>query len=281
MTTIAKNKNSNGTALVARSLGIAEAPTADYPPLCGGDEVREMVEAVRANLGGSLSLNDLVRVKTPAGGSTKWVVPTISGEESVDRIVGLLVYQSKGGVLWPTDEMAGGNHLPVLVSHDLITAVRVGSDLGDIDPAQLAACEIRPGVYSWQALPWAQWGTGKGGVGKRVKEYRTLCVLQPGEVMPIVVRAGAGSAKSVDGFLRRMALSGVIYHRLIVGLRLVKAKSHAGIDYAQIEIDPLGIVPSGDAMRVADLYAQMLSAAVAADLTDTASQDDEHTITVA
>lgn len=280
MSTTTKKSNTGGTALAVRNSGIPPAIVGDYPPLCGGDEVREMVEAVKANLGGSLSLNDLTRIKTPSGGGLKWQVPTLDGEEYVDAIEGLLVYQSKGGVLWPTAELEVGNQLPVLVSHDLVTATRVGNDLGDIDPAKLNACEIRPGVYSWQALPWSQWGSGKGGIGKRAKEYRTLCVLQPGEVMPVVVRAGAGSAKSVDGFLRKMALAGLIYNRVVVRLRLVRAKSKGGIDYSQIAIDPIGLVEGLAGAQVASLYAQMLSSAVAADLVDATSAADDNTITV-
>jgi hypothetical protein len=225
-----------------------------YPALIDGSELREALAANTRGVG--FQESDLVRVKTPAGGSTKWAIPGVAGEEIVEEVSGLLVYFAPHGVLWPSQEVAGEGQLPLLVTTDLVTARRVGDDYGDIDPDELEQFANRDGTYSWPELPWNQWGSGKGGVGKRCKESRLLMILREGEAFPLLIRAQPGSLKTVRPFIMRLPIP---HWRAVVGLRLQATQSRAGVRYAQIVPRLIGSVSKEVGQVVKGLYTDPLA----------------------
>jgi len=207
-----------------------------------------------------------VRIKTPAGGSRTWQWTDAGNNEREARVIrGLLVCYLVRGTLWGRDEVSKGVQ-PVLQTYDLATATRLNDDLGDLDAEQLEACRIGDRLYDWKRLPWNQYGTGKGGAGKRCKESRLLGILQPGEAWPVIVTAGPGSLKTVPPFVRRLT---VPHFQAIVELSLEKQTSSGGIDYSRIVPKFVGTISREDGATMRRLYTEPLSR-IAAEIGDDA-----------
>jgi hypothetical protein len=225
-----------------------------------GDE--DFKEAMAANLstGETIRVSDLIRVKTPAGGGRTWQYTNSDGVEVEEKsITGLLVYYAPVGQLWGSDNPTKGAR-PVLTSYDLKTAVRTNDDLGDIDAEQLAAFRIGDRLYDWEAMgregsPFG-WGSGKGGMGRRIKEARVLAILQPGEAWPVLINAGAGSLATVCPWVKRLK---VAHFRVVVSLTLNKAVSKGGIDYSQIIPELVGTISREEGLVIKRLYTDPLT----------------------
>jgi len=224
-----------------------------YPALIDGSEIRE---AIIANTRGEgFTEADLTRVPVPTGGGTTWTIPGISGDETTDAIVGILVYFQPRGVLWPTMELEGSGQLPLLLTNDLITARMVGDYYGDIDPTTLEPYRNDDGTYDWAGLtgddgPFG-WGTGKNGVGKRAKEGRLMMILREGEGFPLVVNAPPGSLRAVSPFIKKLP---VAHYRAVVSLGLEPATAVKGQKYARITAKLVGTLDAAMGKRVEELY---------------------------
>lgn len=234
--------------------------TVDYPAL--SNDSRQM-QVIAANLEGEpMQEMDLVRVKTPSGGSTQWAIEVDGNLTATDEIVGLLVGIGKRGVLWPEEDPS--DLRPVIVTNDLQVGYRVSDDLGSIRPESLEKYRIGDRKYDWVALsngPEFGYGSGKGGHGKRCKEARVLAILRQGETWPVLVTIGPGSLRNVIPFLKRLP---VFPHEAVVGLKLVKAKGKGGQPYSQIVPRLVGTITpeQGDVARrvYADPIRQMFAA---------------------
>jgi len=223
-----------------------------FPALIDGSDLRE---ALVTNLkGGQMTEQDLVHVPTPAGGSTRWIIPTAVGEDVVEELTGILVCFGMRGVLWPSQETTEGQ-LPLLMTTDLISARRVGDNYGDIDPNELEQYANGDGTYDWMALPWNQWNSGKNGMGKRCKESRIMMILREGEAFPLLVRAQPGSLKTVRPFIMRLS---VPYYRAIVGLKLRQEKSKGGQAYSQIVPRLISTLDRENGDKIKKLYTDPL-----------------------
>ena len=237
----------------------------NYPALVPGSDV---AEAMAANIaeGEQISTQDLTRIKTPSGGGTTWAWEDVEGEQSSKEIKGLLVHVQRRGVLWPYEEP--GDLQPVLVTNDLMYADRVGEDAGDIDEEELAKFvlpESDPpggnpwvgGQYDWNKLPRNQFGSGKGGFGKRCKESRMLFILREGEAWPVLINIGPGSLKDIKRFL--MQMGGKVPHwRAVVSLTLTKEKSKSGVDFSKVVPKLAGTISKEAGQLVHDTYTSVL-----------------------
>ena len=219
-------------------------------------------EAMAANLatGETIQVSDLIRIKTPSGGGRTWQYVNSDGVEVEEKAIhGLLVYYATLGQLWGSEEPTKGQR-PVLTSYDLQTAVRTNDSLGDIDAEQLAAFRIGDRLYDWAAMgkegsPFG-WGSGKGGIGRRIKESRTLAILQPGEAWPVLLSVGGGSLSTVCPFVKRLK---VAHFRCHVSLTLQKVASKGGIDYSQIVPELIGTISRDEGLVIKSLYTDPLT----------------------
>lgn len=199
------------------------------------DPTNGAMQAYKENCEGEpFTQSDLIRIKTPSAGATKWTVPLDSGEEQWDEVEGILVYTARQGTLWASEESIGGDP-PVLISRDMMTArnefnVEIPDNLAEgIASAEIGEDELGK-IYSWPKLPYTQWGSGKG-KSKRAKDSRVLYILPRNAVLPFVLTAQPGSLKTINPFVRRLA---VPFYRAVVLLGLQRVKSNDGIDYSQI-----------------------------------------------
>jgi hypothetical protein len=145
----------------------------------------------------------------------------------------------------------------VLVSYDLITAVRVNDDIGDLDADVLESCRIGDRIYDWRRLPYNQYGTSKSGRGKRCKESRLLAILREQEAWPLLVTAGPGSLKTVNPFVKRLP---VPHYRAIVTLTLDRVENAGGQPYSQIVPKYAGCISKEAGLVVRRIYTDPLNA---------------------
>lgn len=220
-------------------------------------EMRAALDSL-AEAGEALGPGDLIRVPTPTGGGTTWEIPTLTGEtESAKSIEGILVYYQKCGILWPAEEPAE-NTMPVLRTWDLVTAEQIGPIPDDMAET-LEKYRIDERHFRWDSLPYNQFGSGKGGKGKRVKEQRMLFILRPGDVFPILVTAQPGSLQNVTGFIKRLPMSGVQYWGAVVSLGLEKTQNAGGQPYSRIVPKLVGKLSPDEATLVKSTWTEPLS----------------------
>lgn len=233
---------------------IATVKTIDYPALAPNSRQARIIET---NLGGEpMQETDLVRVKTPLGGATKWTLEVNGNSETVDELVGLLVAVAPRGILWPSVDPTEAR--PVIVTHDLLVGYRVSDDLGTIDPKALEKYRIGDRKYDWVALSGSpEFGYGTHGAGKRVKESRTLAILREGDVWPVLVTVGGGSLRSFLPFLKRLPC---FCYEAVIGLKLEKAKNAGGQPYSMIVPRLVGQVSEEQGEVARRLYADPLKA---------------------
>lgn len=251
------------------STALATVESSRFAALAPNSDVGE---ALKANLahGETIDESMLIRVKTPAGGATTWIIPGVSGDETAAEITGLLVGFFPRGVLWPAEEPAEGT-LPVLITHDLITAYAVGAvpeEMADI----LEPHRLPDGSYDWQKLPYTQFGSGKGGFGKRAKEQRVMFILRESDPFPLVVTAQPGSLRPIRAFVPRLP---VPHYRAIVSLGLEKVKSRGGQAYARIVPKLVGTIDKESGEKIRNLYTVPLGRVAKRMDVEHGSEDDE------
>lgn len=220
-------KNNNGG-------GLATIPKSDFLALDPKGEYAESLSAM-AETGEMLSPSDLIRVKTPTGGSTTWMIPGPAGDMAEPTITGALVFYQVCGVLWPTVDFQTGS-IPVLKTLDLIKAEQVGPIPDDMVEV-LEPYRIDEQHFHWSeasGMPYNQWGSGKDGIGKRCKEQRMLFILRPEDPFPLLITAQPGSLKNVSQWFKRIPLARIPFWRVIVELSLEKVTNKAGQDFARI-----------------------------------------------
>lgn len=271
-------KKSTDSQESTTALQVAEQPRAEtslavleqskFLALRPNSELREAFEANYA-AGETMKFSDLIRVKNPSGGATKWTVEELTGEAMYDEIVGVPVYYKPAGTLWPSEDLQDGIK-PLLRTNDLLTAEQVGDDYGDINPDVLEEARIfidgEPastpdgrGLYDWQKLAYNQWGTGKKGNGKRCKESRLLCILREEDQFPLFLQIQPGSLKDVTSFFRKLPGA---HYRFVIGLSLEKAKSKDGIAFSKVKCRLVSKLSDAEALTVKSTYTDMLGGAV-------------------
>jgi hypothetical protein len=228
----------------------------DFPALAPNSRQGEII---RANLDGEpMSEMDLVRVRCPLGGATKWSVEIDGNSETADELVGILVGIGKRGVLWPAQDPSESR--PVIVSHDLITGYRVSDEIGDLNEDTLERYRIGDRRYDWAKLassPEYGYGSARSGAGKRCKESRILALLRQGETWPILVSIGPGSLRNFLPFAKRLPC---FPWEAVVGLKLAKAKGRGGQPYSSVAPRLVGMLTPEQGEVCRRTYAEPIKA---------------------
>lgn len=176
---------------------------------------------VSENLSGeSVSEFDLDRVACPAGGGLQWTVPSLSGEENVDAIEGIIVHVAKRRQFW-ADKNPSGNP-PDCHSRDTIRGV--GTPGGD--------CE---------ACPHNQFGSAENGRGKLCKESREVFLCRPGDNLPIVIHVPAASIGNLKKYMMR--LPSIPYFQAVTRFKLAREKNADNIAYSEIKPEIVAVLP--------------------------------------
>jgi len=199
--------------------------------------------ALAANTAGmELTAQDLTTVKTPSGGGRFWEIEGASGVESLAEIEGVLVFWALQGTLWATQGLGNGDR-PIMATRDMSIArmVRPDNEVTRNEQGKIVAIEgvdsemaKQIGDYeitengrsywNWPALPWTQFGSGRGGKGKFAKESALLFVLTKSHPLPYVIRTGSSALKPIRQWLLRLQ---VPYWHTVVGIGLKQETTKA------------------------------------------------------
>ena len=234
----------------------------------------DISKAIAANMatGESLDASLFTRVKTPSGGATIWTIPGISGDESAQSIVGLLVGYFVRGTLWSSFEPSEGTP-PVLVTDDLQRA-RLACDWSavpeDMKPV-LDEYRLGDGSYDWKRLPYQAWGTGKEGRGKRAKEQRVLFILRENEAFPLVVTAQPGSLRTIRPFIGKLP---VAHWQAVIDLSLTRRTNKGGKPYAEMAPRLVGTLSAEEGTVVKRVWTDALCKIVLGGAGIDAAEDD-------
>ena len=183
-----------------------------------------ILEAVKENIGNDkITDRDLDRITVPLGGGLTWTVPTLSGEDSVKTLDGIIVHWTSPRAYWKAGMDTGGTTPPDCASPDGENGY--GTPGGDC-------------FY----CPLSQWNSGEGGVGKACKEKRMIFLLRPNDLLPIVVQGPSTSITPIKQYLIRLASQGMPFWSVMTNLSLEKAQSGTGIAYSRIIPRSLGPV---------------------------------------
>lgn len=255
---------------MSTEIAVAENGTNLFPALQADSR---KLKVFRHNVGEEgVRETDFPRVSAPLGGATTWSFQLNGNEISTDEIVGLLVAMGRRGELWPTSDPSGSR--PLLMSHDLVTAYKVGDDFGDVDPDALEAYRTGDGTYDWVGLsngPEFGYGSGRNGSGRRVKERRILAILRDGDVWPMLVSIGAGSFGSLLPFLKTLPC---MPWEAVVGLSLERAKSKGGQPYSMVMPRLIGEITEEQGDVVYETYTKPIEAMFAAKPLGAAGAED-------
>jgi hypothetical protein len=227
----------------------------DYPVL-DGDSREAMILASKFQ-GEPLKESDLSTVRTPAGGSTTFSWTNQVGQpQSATEIQGVLVANAGRGTLWPTREPSGSK--PLVTTHDLMVGYQTGEDYGDVDAAVLERYLREDGTYDWAAMSnSADFGFGSAGRGKRVKESHVLAILQPGEILPVLVQLGTASLSAWSRFTKALS---VLPHEAVISVTLEKAKNMGGQPYSRMVFALKGTLTPEEGAVVYESYTKPLDA---------------------
>lgn len=190
----------------------------------------------------------LPRIKLPTGGMDQWTKPALYGNQLVDEIIGIPIFETKARTYWKkTYEESGGGQLPDCSSKDGKTGT--GPALGRDDHAmqQFAFNHEGEALYHWECktCPFAQWNTGKNG-GKACKQVRMLAMLTPEELLPYILIATPGSIANMNGFIARLKANHIKPYHAILGLSLEMKHNTQQMTYAAIDPRLIGQVREED-----------------------------------
>lgn len=194
---------------------------------------------------GQLREFDLKRVKMATGGMTKWIVPSLQGEDAVDALEGVILAHKMSRTYWEA-EYTGAGEIPDCSSRNARTATpqRIESDDPDEDasffqpPAQLISTQPDgTPVYGCDSCALAQWGTkvrgGKTTRGQACKLTHQLFLLAPLTRLPLVVSLPPTSLKAVSGHLLNLIDYGIDHRAVVTVIKLEKVAGKGVPDYAR------------------------------------------------
>jgi len=180
----------------------------------------EIHSIIKTNVGPSgIQMGNLTRIKIPTGGSLKFTVPSIRGEQTVESIEGIVIHHKDARAYWAKSiDEGGGGQPPDCTSTDGYNG------MGD------------PGG-SCAECPMNKWGSEpKAGRGKACKELKILYLLPKGKAfLPFVFILPPTSNNPMKTYFLGLAAEAIRSDSVCTELRLKEATNKGGIKYAQID----------------------------------------------
>ncbi len=177
------------------------------------EEIAAMQEAFAMNIGdGSVSEFDLPRIKVNPG-TALWLIPTLDGEETTQRIEGVVVFARDTRVYYKSKD--AGNTPPDCSSND-------GTNGTGTPGGACAQCAL------------AKWDSAQdGGGGQACKQIKHLFILRGDSMYPEIVSLPPTSLKAARQFFTRLTTQGIPYVKALIGIELEKAQNPQGKTYGK------------------------------------------------
>lgn len=200
-----------------------------------------VTELIAENLGAGtkLSLGDLTRIKIPAGGLTQFVIPSVTGQDSMSpHVDGVIIAHKLNKAYWAEEfEKSGGGTPPDCRSDDMVHGL--GKPY-----AEDASVVPQADETGWlcESCPNNQFGSAKGGdgAGKACKDLRFMFFFTQNSLLPSLIVAPPTSLKETKKYLLGLTNEGILYNQVITRFELTEQKSKAGIKYAQLKPTMVG-----------------------------------------
>lgn len=194
-------------------------PVSEYQALAINDLGLSPADVIAANYGDEgITERNLTRIPVPAGGGLAWTIQTASGEPDIAKTISGIVLHSRTIRQYWVDDYDGERNPPDCYSED--------GTIGIGDPG--GRCKTCP------MNQFPERGDSSKRRGKACKERRLLFILRPDAALPDMVSVPPGSLKAWRAYVDGLTRLGRPVWSVITGLRLQKAQSDGGIDYAQI-----------------------------------------------
>lgn len=228
------------------STDVATIDASKYPIMSPQVDV---VSALRENVGTSLGVFDLDRVKIPTGGQTFWSIETLEGDtEAVKSLDGIVVAWKDPRAFWKDSfGSSGGNSPPDCSSDD--GKYGIGEPGGPC-----ATCQ------------YAQFGTavndkGEPTDGQACKQMRLILMVRPGELLPTAVWLPPTSLKPIKKLFLKLTSQGKFYSDVEMGFTLDVQKNKGGIDFSVAQPRVLRTLEPEERVAIRE-YASVIGAAL-------------------
>ena len=193
-----------------QNIGESTSPmvkNADYPAL--KNNALEIIQQNLKNQPLSFSLFDIV--KSPAGGSTVFSVPGLSGDEAAKDLTGIILDYTMPRAYWNTPDPVEGTP-PTCSSSDSITSH-----------------EGKP----CSTCPFNDFSSKDGDSNaKACKESVVLFLLRPGNIMPLAVRVPVSSKARFQRYLTRLIGNMIPLSGVVTRITLEKTTNKTGQPYS-------------------------------------------------
>jgi hypothetical protein len=212
---MAKNGTKNGATDIV--------PVAQYAMLETTPE--EVADIIAANAGSTgISERDFESVTMPTGGAATWTVASLTGEENVKSIDGIVIAFKDVRLMWKTSfDEGGGGSPPDCKADDGLTGIG--------DPG--GPCHL---------CPLSKFGSD-GKRGQQCGQYRMLLVLRPGSIIPIMLKLPPTSLKACRSFFMAMANQRMRYCDAVLRIGLEPTKNADGIKYSEATFTLAEVLP--------------------------------------
>lgn len=222
-------------------------PAGSFAALTPAEDGMALQDIVSINMGSAgIDPSMLDKVKVPSGGSLTWEVPSLDGEDQPTKdLIGVIVGQRDIRSYFAT-EYDGSNNPPECASNDGVTGV----PLSDSAEGYGGACD---------ECPMSKWGSGKEGRGQACSQRKLLLMLQPDSMLPIVVNVPPTSVNEVNRYFLRLTTKKAPHFQVVTNLKLAKAKSGGGIEYAKIAPGFVRLLDKDEAESAKAMYQSLNS----------------------
>lgn len=164
----------------------------------------------------SFQLFDIV--KSPAGGSTVFSVPGLSGDEAAKELTGIILDYSTPRAYWKTSDPVEGTP-PDCFSEDSIISH---------EGKPCATC------------PFNDYGSKDGDTNaKACKESVTLFLLRPDNIMPIIVRVPVSSKLRFQRYMTRLVGRMIPLSSVVTKITLEKTTNRTGQPYSLFNFEAI------------------------------------------
>ena len=170
------------------------------------------LEIIQQNLKNQpLSFSLFDTVKSPAGGSTVFSVPGLSGDEAAKELTGIILDYTMPRAYWDTPDPVEGTP-PICSSNDSIIS---------LNGKPCAAC------------PFNDFGSRDGDSNaKACKESVVLFLLRPDNIMPLAVRIPVSSKARFQRYLTRLVGNMIPLSGVVTRITLEKTTNRTGQPYS-------------------------------------------------
>ncbi|WP_417459190.1 hypothetical protein [Kordiimonas sp.] len=268
---------------IATAAAVDDLPSAiiDIAPMLSTQS--EVHDIAMAEDDDEMGLSMFTQAKAPSGKLPKdlqWSIESELESKHVETVDGFIACYASRAVLFKSDDSVAGEK-PVLVAgspagksmrYGYLTGDPASMDFGELDPKEFEKCKVKDDegrdAYLLENLSYAQWDSGRNGVGKRMKESRFLFMLTEHEMFPIWLTIGSGSLGDVTKFLNGLCRKqGVDYRRLAYSIGLARKTNSRGTEFAKATISTIKgddgkaiMLPKETMLEIARTYGDPINA---------------------